>query len=119
MPDGTQSEAVKSWIIFLVGGGLGVLFAWAGLRLADPNRLLPVPFPLALDLVVNWRVLGFVAALTAGTGLVFGLVTLTWVFSGLLSMNPWGVLDVEGAAVPLSSFWAERPAVLVFLRHFG
>ena len=24
------------------------------------------------------------------TGLVFGLVTLTWVFSGGLSMNPWG-----------------------------
>jgi PepSY-associated TM region len=27
------------------------------------------------------------------TGLVFGLVTLTWVFSGLLSMNPWGFLE--------------------------
>jgi uncharacterized iron-regulated membrane protein len=26
-------------------------------------------------------------------GLVFGLVTLTWVFSGLVSMNPWGFLD--------------------------
>src|SRR6266702_3117381 len=26
-------------------------------------------------------------------GLVFGLVTLTWVFSGLVSMNPWGFLE--------------------------
>lgn len=26
-------------------------------------------------------------------GLVFGIVTLTWVFSGLVSMNPWGFLQ--------------------------
>jgi uncharacterized iron-regulated membrane protein len=26
-------------------------------------------------------------------GLVFGILTLTWVASGLLSMNPWGLLD--------------------------
>jgi hypothetical protein len=30
-------------------------------------------------------------------GLVFGLVTLTWVVSGLLSMNPWGLLESRGA----------------------
>jgi hypothetical protein len=28
-----------------------------------------------------------------GAGLVFGLLTLTWVLSGLLSMNPWGLLE--------------------------
>jgi hypothetical protein len=26
-------------------------------------------------------------------GLVFGIVTLTWIVSGLISMNPWGFLD--------------------------
>ena len=26
-------------------------------------------------------------------GLVFGLLTLTWLFSGLMSMNPWGALE--------------------------
>jgi uncharacterized iron-regulated membrane protein len=26
-------------------------------------------------------------------GLVFGVLALTWVFSGLLTMNPWGLLD--------------------------
>ena len=26
-------------------------------------------------------------------GLVFGIVTLTWVVSGLVSMNPWGFLE--------------------------
>jgi hypothetical protein len=29
------------------------------------------------------------------------------------------VLDMEGRPVPLGSLWADRPAVLVFLRHFG
>jgi hypothetical protein len=29
------------------------------------------------------------------------------------------VLDDSGAAQPLASLWAERPAVLVFVRHFG
>jgi hypothetical protein len=29
-------------------------------------------------------------------GLVFGIVTLTWVVSGLISMNPWGFLDSRG-----------------------
>lgn len=28
-------------------------------------------------------------------GLVFGLLTLTWVASGLFTMNPWGFLDTE------------------------
>lgn len=27
------------------------------------------------------------------TGLVFSAITLTWVFSGLMSMNPWGIFD--------------------------
>jgi hypothetical protein len=30
-------------------------------------------------------------------GLVFGLFVLTWVASGLISMNPWGFLDGDGA----------------------
>ncbi len=27
------------------------------------------------------------------TGLIFGILTLTWLFSGLLSVNPWGTLE--------------------------
>jgi hypothetical protein len=30
-------------------------------------------------------------------GLVFGVFTLTWILSGLLSMNPWGLLQGAGA----------------------
>lgn len=32
-------------------------------------------------------------------GLIFGVLTLTWVSSGLLSMNPWGALEGEGAGL--------------------
>ncbi|MDH7944650.1 PepSY domain-containing protein [Pseudohongiella sp. SYSU M77423] len=31
-------------------------------------------------------------------GLVFGILTLTWVFSGLLTMNPWGALAGDGSS---------------------
>lgn len=37
---------------------------------------------------------------------------------GDASPDPW-VLDRAGARLRLSTFWAERPAVLAFLRHFG
>lgn len=55
-------------------------------------------------------------------GLTFGLLTLTWVASGLLSMNPWGLLEPGSARSELmrlrehtSSFadaarWSERVA---------
>jgi hypothetical protein len=33
-------------------------------------------------------------------GLVFGVLVLTWVVSGLLSMNPWGLLSGGGSAAP-------------------
>ncbi len=33
------------------------------------------------------------------TGLLFGIFTLTWVASGLLSMNPWGALEGEGVGL--------------------
>ena len=31
------------------------------------------------------------------SGLIFGLVTVTWLFSGLLSMNPWGAFEGSGS----------------------
>jgi hypothetical protein len=39
------------------------------------------------------------------TGLLFGVLALTWVLSGLFSMNPWGLMeggDVSGALARLS-----------------
>ena len=49
-----------------------------------------------------------------GRGLGFGPVDR--IPSDLAAL---AVLDMEGQAVPLGLLWADRPAVLVFLRHFG
>lgn len=42
------------------------------------------------------------------SGLLFGVLTLTWVLSGLFSMNPWGSLQGEGSA-PEAQRLAARP----------
>jgi hypothetical protein len=52
------------------------------------------------------------------SGLVFGILTLTWVASGLLTMNPWGLLAGTGALDEIATVrgaatWSE---VLEFLR---
>jgi len=38
------------------------------------------------------------------TGLVFGVLTLTWVFSGMLSMEPWGWASAEGLSIGRQAF---------------
>jgi hypothetical protein len=41
-------------------------------------------------------------------------------FNGKLDAFQYAVVfDASGAHVPISKFWSERTAVLVFLRHFG
>jgi len=42
------------------------------------------------------------------TGLIFGIATLTWVFSGLASMQPWGWLESPGPGEELQNL-AGRP----------
>ena len=36
------------------------------------------------------------------SGLIFGLLTLTWLFSGLLSVNPWGTFEGRGFGLEIS-----------------
>lgn len=43
------------------------------------------------------------------TGLVFGLLALTWVSSGLLTMNPWGWLQGDGTTTRLRAQLAGQP----------
>lgn len=38
------------------------------------------------------------------SGLIFGLVTITWAFSGMLSLNPWKVFETGGAKPKLAAF---------------
>jgi len=42
-------------------------------------------------------------------GLVFGVFTLTWVFSGLLSMNPWGFLGNSDPSPALARLYGGPP----------
>jgi uncharacterized iron-regulated membrane protein len=42
-------------------------------------------------------------------GLAFGLVTLTWVVSGLISMNPWGFLEGGGRGGDLARVEGQPP----------
>ncbi len=44
-------------------------------------------------------------------GLVFGMLTLTWVFSGLLTMNPWGLLEGSGIGEKLRAQLTGEPHV--------
>lgn len=51
------------------------------------------------------------------TGLVFGILTLTWVTSGLLTMNPWGLLQDNTIQIRSQlageATWAEMRAALL------
>ena len=63
----------ESVLLFLVAGAAGVAVArvMTTLLLA---LLPPLPFAVALDTSLDWRVLGFALALSLGTGLLAGLV---------------------------------------------
>ncbi len=45
------------------------------------------------------------------TGLVAGLLALTWTLSGLLSMNPWGALEGDGAETEEATLRGPPPTV--------
>ncbi len=42
-------------------------------------------------------------------GLIFGIFALTWVFSGLVSMNPWGWLEGAGARLERARLHGDDP----------
>ena len=83
-------EAVIVWtsaigcLIAIAGLALGVTqFRWRRARRAQPR----IPYTGWL----RWHYL---------TGVVFGLVTLTWVFSGMLSVQPFAWMTARGLEVP-------------------
>jgi hypothetical protein len=43
-------------------------------------------------------------------GLIFGLFALTWVVSGLLSMNPWGLLETQDAQTEFAILRGPSPS---------
>jgi predicted permease len=63
----------ESLLLSLSGGACGVLGAAAMIR--GLRALLPIlPIPIAVELVLDWRVVVFSVALAVVTGVVFGLV---------------------------------------------
>lgn len=48
-----------------------------------------------------------------------GLATEARMSVDTAALGALTVLDVKGAPVTLASLWADRPVVLVWLRHFG
>jgi putative ABC transport system permease protein len=62
----------ESLLLALAGGGLGLLFAWWGVRML--LRLAPDVLPRAESISLDGRALGFTLALTLLTGVAFGIV---------------------------------------------
>ena len=63
---------IESLVLSLTAGAIGVLLGWWGLR--GLLTLLPAGTPAVSDAVLDWRVVGFTAAVSILTGLVFGVV---------------------------------------------
>lgn len=61
----------ESLVLSCLGGALGLLSAFAGLRALV--SLLPADFPRANDIHVSWPVLLFTLAVSVATGVLFGL----------------------------------------------
>lgn len=84
----------------LVGVFLTVTGVYLGVSQLRPSSERPIPYRG----LHYWHHL---------SGLIFGVVTLTWVTSGLISMNPWGFLEgtgfgevetLRGAPIPANTF---------------
>ena len=64
----------ESLLLALAGGLLGVLLSLWATQALSAFRF-PAPVPLDLNVMVDWRVLLYTFALSAGSGLLFGMAT--------------------------------------------
>lgn len=93
------TDPVWSWTVIVLSG-IGVVSAFTG----------------ALNGIWRWRFSGTYKSGSKSPfreaclrwhhilGLVFGTVLLTWIFSGLMSMNPLGVFDAKGARPDVGAY---------------
>jgi predicted permease len=85
---------IESVLLFLIGGGTGILIAVWAIRFLLAYKL-PADVPVSLDLGVDIRVLLFTLLVSLGTGLLFGLApafqaSKTDVLSALKNDSPGG-----------------------------
>ncbi|HKJ92901.1 MAG TPA: ABC transporter permease [Longimicrobiales bacterium] len=64
----------ESVVLAAIGGALGLLLGWVGLRLMLATS--PDSLPRLREIVLDWRVVGFTAAVSLLAGLIFGLAPL-------------------------------------------
>jgi putative ABC transport system permease protein len=83
----------ESLLLSLLAGILGVLLAACGLRVIP--RITAFELPRTQEIHLDWTVLGFAAALSIATGLLFGLAPA-------LTLGVWISLTPCGRAVKLS-----------------
>jgi predicted permease len=71
-----RQALTESLVLSVLGGLAGLALGWAGTRALaalQPAGMLPIR-----DIGVNWGVLGFVAAVSAASGLLFGVAPALW-----------------------------------------
>jgi hypothetical protein len=82
-------HSARLWSVILVYGSLGgTLLALSGLYIGARTWLLNVRGLSVHRGLLRWH---------HQLGLAFGVFVFTWVLSGFLSMNPWGLLEGSGA----------------------
>ncbi len=67
-----RQQLIESLILSLAAGAIGMLVGWWALQ--GLLVMLPPGTPAVSDAVLDWRVVGFTAAVSIATGLMFGLV---------------------------------------------
>lgn len=75
----------EAFVVFALGGVLGVQAAAWAVPWIDVDRWVPTPFPVDLGLAVDTRAFVFTLLLTVGGGLLFGLLPALQVVRGDLA----------------------------------
>jgi predicted permease len=87
-------------VLAIAGGALGTACAWAASRALV--RLMSTPqLPIAIDLTPTLRVLGFTAAVSVGTALLFAVAPALWATSS----DPSSALSTGARASRTRSRW--------------
>ena len=87
---------VEGLTLGAIGGMAGLLLAWAALSVLV--NLAPADVPRLSDATLNSTVLLFALALTAGTSLIFGVLSV----GRILDLRAWRVLGSRTAETPMT-----------------